>query len=203
MLKNLPKRSSLLVLAAMAACALAAPSTGSAANWDVVGTTHVLDSSTFSFLAGGALNAGAACTRAQFHADVRSSSTLTFTSSTLDHCTGTAGATGCLVTATGTPNWTATAIASNNLAIAGLRIQATFEDRPGTLGGCALATTKVVVTGNASGATAGTSTWDFIAHTLTFKNAPGSIAHFDNGLGTFPATFTTTIRDTTQTLTIT
>jgi hypothetical protein len=203
MLKNLPKRSSLLALATMAACALAAPSTGLAANWDVVGTTHVLDSSTFSFLAGGALNAGAACTRAQFHADVRSSSTLTFTSSTLDHCTGTAGANGCLVTASATPNWTATANAENNLSITGLRLNATFEDRPGFPGGCALTTTRVVVTGNVSGATAGTSTWDFIPHTLTFNNAPGSIGHFDNGLGTFPATFTTAIRDTTQTLTIT
>lgn len=203
MLKNLPKRSSLLVFVALAACALVAPSTGSAANWDVVGTTHVLDSSTFSFLAGGALNAGAACTRAQFHADVRSSSTLTFTSSTLDHCTGTAGATGCLVTAIGTPNWTATANAENNLAITGLRLHATFEDRPGSPGSCALATTRVVVTGNASGATAGTTTWDFISHTMTFNNAPGSIAHFDNGLGTFPATFTTALRDTSQTLTIT
>jgi hypothetical protein len=201
MLKNLPKRSSMLVLMAMAACALAAPSTGSAANWDVVGTTHVLDSSTFSFRAGGALNAGAACTQARFHADVRSSSTLTFTSSTLDHCTGTAGAIGCLVTATGTPNWTATANFENSLAISGLRVQATFEDRPGTPGGCALTTTHLVVTGNVSGAN--TSTWDFIAHTMTFNNSPGSIAHFDNGLGTFPATFTAAIRDTTQTLTIT
>lgn len=202
MLKNVPKRGSLLVLAAMAACALIAPSTGSAANWAVVGTTHVLDSSNFSFLAGGALNAGAACTRSQFHVDVQSGSNLTFTSSSLLNCTGTAGATGCQVTMTRTQTWSAIATASNNLRLTGVRIDALFEDRPGSPGSCALPTT-VVLTGDVSGSTAGTSTWDFFSHTLTFNNAPGLTAHVGAGIGSFPATMTGALRDTTQTLTLT
>ena len=103
----------------------------------------------------------------------------------------------------GTQTWTATAVATNNLAITGLRIDARFDDRPGSPGSCALATTSVLVTGNVASPFGGTSTWDFVAHTMTFNNAAGLIGHFNNGLGTFPATFTTALRDTTQTLTIT
>jgi hypothetical protein len=204
MLKNLPNRAGMLILAAMAACALAAPSTGSAANWAPVGTAHVLDSSTFSFLMGGALNAGASCTRSQFNSVVQSSANLVFTSGTFLNCTGTAGAINCSVTMAPTTTQFAvgTAIAENNLKITNIRIDASFTNKPGAPTSCALPTT-VSLTGDLSGSAFGTSTWDFFAHTMTFNNASGLTAHVGAGIGSFPATVTAAFRDTTQTLTIT
>ncbi len=195
------KRSSLLAVAVIAAYALAVPSMGSAASWAVVGTTHVLDSSNFSFLAEPPLNAGASCARSQFHADVRSGAVLTLTTASFTNCTGTGGASDCTVTtrATRLP-WAATAIGEGNLTIHGVHIDALFENKPGFGTACALPTT-VTLTGNLVGQP-GTSTWDFFSHQMTFTNASGLTAHVGDAIGTFAATVTATIRDTTQTLTI-
>ncbi|HEX5924542.1 MAG TPA: hypothetical protein VFY45_11965 [Baekduia sp.] len=197
MSKNLPNRAGMLVLAAMAACALAAPSAGSAASWSAVGSTHVLDASTFAFFAGGAITAGATCTTARFHTHVQSGAVLTITGATFSGCTGTGGITACsaVVTATKLP-WSATAIASNNLRIDGFHIGANF-----TGASCPLPTTATV-TGSIIGSPS-SSTWDFFSHTMTFNHATGLSTHFGAGVGTFPTTATTALRDTTQTLTVT
>jgi hypothetical protein len=201
MLKNSPSRSRALLIAAIAVYAFAVPSMASAASWAVVGTTHVLDSSNFSFIAHDPLNAGASCAQSQFHADVRSGAVLTITTATFNGCTGTAGAVDCAVTMRATRlAWSATAIAENDLRIDGVHLDAHFQNKPGDPTACALPT-DVTVTGNLSGG-GGHSTWDFFAHQMTFTGASGLTAHVGDAIGSFSATVTATIRDTTQTLTI-
>jgi hypothetical protein len=199
MLKNLPTRGSVIALVAMAACALAAPSTASAASWAVVGSTHVLDASTFSFFTAGA-SAGATCSTARFHTDVRSAAVLTVTGASFSGCTGTGVISTCsaIITATTLP-WSATAVAENDLRIDGVHFGVFFTSKPGA--SCPLPTTATV-TGNLDGAAPGTSTWNFIAHTMTFNGATGLTTHFGTGFGSYPTTVTAGLRDTSQTLTI-
>jgi hypothetical protein len=201
MLQQWSKRGCLLFAAALAVTAFAAPM-ASSASWAVVGTTHVLDSSNFSFLAGAPLNAGASCAQSQFHADVRSAAALTITSATFLGCTGTAGAVDCAVTMRATKlHWTGTALAENDIRIDGVFVDARFENKPGDPTGCALPT-DVTLTGNLGTGQASTATWSFINHQMSFTSAPGLTAHVGNAIGSFAATVTATIRDTTQTLTI-
>ncbi|HEX5924543.1 MAG TPA: hypothetical protein VFY45_11970 [Baekduia sp.] len=187
----------ILVAAILATCALTAPSTGSAASWSPVGTTHTLDATTFSFFAGAGITAGALCATARFHTHVRSSTVLTITGASFSGCvaTGTISACSVLFTATHFP-WSATAISENNLRIDDVHLGVVF-----TGASCPLPTNSTV-TGSIGGAVPGTSTWDFFSHTMTFNNATGLTTHLP-GIGTIPTTVTSGLRDTSQTLTIT
>lgn len=197
MLKNLSKRRGMFALATIAACVLVMPSAGSAANWSPIGSTHALDASTFAFFAGGAITAGATCSTVRFHTHVQSGAVLTITGASFSGCTGTGGITACSATVTPTKlPWSATALVSNSLRIDGFHIGAAF-----TGASCPLPTTATV-TGSIIGSSS-SSTWDFFTHTMTFNNATGLSTHFGAGVGTFPTTATTALRDTTQTLTIT
>jgi hypothetical protein len=193
----MPTRICILATAILATCALAAPSTGSAANWDVVGTTHTLDASTFSFFAGGGITAGATCATARFHTHVRSSAVLSITGASFSGCVATGSISACsvLFTATQFP-WSATAIAENNLRIDGVHLGVLFTGASCTL------PTNSTLTGSIIGSVPGTSTWDFFSHTMTFNNATGMTTHLP-GLATIPTTVTSALRDTSQTLTIT
>jgi hypothetical protein len=170
----------------------AMPSTASATSWDVVGTTHVLDSTNLSFSVP-ALSAGMICTNSSFDVDVRTSAQLTVTSGTFDNCEGAAGSSlGCTVTATATRlPWTVTASSTTSVSINGVHIDLTYA------GGCSLAGTSVTLTGNLGG-----GVWNQPSHQVTYSGGTGLTQHIP-GLGSFPMTLSGTIRDTQQTLTLT
>jgi hypothetical protein len=171
-------------------CALAMPSMASGASWGVVGTTHVLDSSNLSFSVP-AITVGWICTASQFHVDVTSAARLTVTSATFDSChgSGTAGG-GCAATfkATLLP-WTITGPSTTNIQAHGLHFDLRFD------GTCQAAGLDLTVTGTAT-----QGTWDAAAHQITFASAPGlELFSADEN---HPVTMSGTIRDTTQTLTL-
>lgn len=195
MLKNCSKRSVLLLAAVMAVSALATPSLASASSWGVVGTTHVLDATTYSTNIA-AIGAGTACFGPRLHIDVHSPQIATITGITFGHCTGTGNGTHCTVTkkATSLP-WIVTAPTPTTLTIHNYHIDTILENIPGDPTPCA---TPAVITEFGS---VHAGVWDAPAHQITYTNAAGSTAVIA-GVGTFPQTVTATLRDTTQTLTV-
>jgi hypothetical protein len=203
MAKHLSCKRTLLIMAAVAATALAAPSFASAVSWGPIGTTHVLDSSDLEFtIHSSALGPiGAVCTAAQLHLDVISATDVTITDLGFpEDCHGTDNAAGCTVTAKATRlHWTMTAPATDNIMIHGVHIDLRFETRPPAgSASCLLNGGTITITGTLRG-----GVWDTQEHELTFRKplATGLTAHSALG-NNLPVTVSGTFRDTTQSLTL-
>jgi hypothetical protein len=195
MLKHCSKSSVLLFAAVVAASAMAAPSLASASSWGVVGTTHVLDATSYSTNIA-ALGVGTACFGPRIHLDVDSPQIVTITGITFGHCTGTGGGLHCTVTkkATSLP-WVITVPTPTTITLHNYHVDTILENIPGDPTACA---TPTFITEFGS---IHLGVWDSSAHQITYTNAPGSTAAV-SGLGTFPQTVSATLRDTTQTLTV-
>lgn len=194
MLSKLSKRSATLVAAGMAVCALAMPMTASAATWGVVGTTHVLDGGNFTFSVP-AINGAWTCANARFDVDVRSTMLLTITGASFGGCVGLGAGLGCTITfsATHLP-WVVTGISTSFVSMAGIDFDLTYENLPGT----PLCTKpgSITLTGTL------TSTgWDAATHQLTYATSAGLTEH-GFFLPSAPTTVTGTLRDSTQSLTL-
>jgi hypothetical protein len=191
-MKGLWKRSAMLLTAAIATCAGA--TSASAAAWDVVGSTHVLDSPNLSFNMAAA-GAGWSCASSQLHAEVRTSFVLAVTGASFKNCMGTAGGINCTATVGKTPaDWLVTAI-STSVTIANFTMSVTYEHTPGNPTACPLFGSTFTVTGALTG-----GGWNQPAHEILYSADSGLSAHIS---GALPATATGTLRDTTQTLTLT
>jgi hypothetical protein len=204
-MKKFSKKGLLLFAGVMAVCAFAMPAMSSAASWGVIGTEHTLHSANLGFTAADPMLGGisSSCAASTFTVDVRNAAQLNVTSTSFTNCTGQGNAIGdCTVTATGTPEpnpaWTATGITTSNVAIDAVRIDVTFEDKPGAAAGvCAnVVGQTILLTGNLT-----SGTWNPATHSVTYNNAEGLAAHGATGNGT-RLTVSGTIRDTAQTLTL-
>lgn len=199
-MKSFSKKGILLFAGAMAICAFVLPSVASAASWGVVGSHHVLDSSTLGFTSGTAGGVVSNCNASSFTANVSSAANLEITTGRFGgHCTATGPGIGtCTATASGTRfPWTATAVTTSNIQIHGVHIDILFENTPGTAT-CAGAGATITLTGTLSN---GNWTGN-VSHSLDFNNSEGLTAH-SAMFGSNPATARGLITDTQNTLTVT
>jgi hypothetical protein len=202
-MKKLSKKSLLLFTGVMAVCAFAMPAMSSAASWGVIGTEHTLHSANLGFTATDPVLGGisSSCAASTFTVDVRTAAALTVTSTQFTNCTAQGAAIGdCTVTATGTPepnpDWTVTGVTTTNVQIHDVRIDLTFENKPGSSNCLNVNGQNLLLTGTLTG-----GVWDAAAHQVTFNNAEGLVSHGATGNNT-RITVTGTIRDTQQTLTL-
>jgi hypothetical protein len=179
-------------LAFAVALVLAVPGAASAATWGPVGTTHVLDSTNMATSVP-SLGAGWQCSLTQLHTDVRSPAILAVTATHFTNCLGTGNFAGCSITHVTTQlPWTGTDPSLVNVTFDGFGADLLWEGASCAWNG---------VTATLTGALA-SGVWDAAAHSLTYINASG--VNIDvAGVGTLPATYTGTLRDTSQTLTLT
>jgi hypothetical protein len=207
MLPMLSKRGLLLFAAVMAVAALVIPWTASAASWGPIGTTHNLDSSNLSFNGTSPVlgPAGWFCTQTQFHADVRNAGALAITGANFTNCRGTGAAVGCTLTLAPTQfPWTATGIATNNVTIDGLHVDVAYDNQPATPNSCpdTIRTQPSTWTGTL-GASAGQTTWQQAQHELLLIGATGTtLDHFSTDNLSLSIAVSGTVRDTSQTLTL-
>jgi hypothetical protein len=200
-MRKFSKNGILLVAGAMAVCAFAMPATSSAASWGVINSEHTLHSTNLGFTATdpvlGAISSS--CADSTFTVDVRSAAALTVTGAAFRNCTGRGPAiSDCTLTLVGTaPDWTATGITTSNVQIDNVRIDMTFENKPGSSSCVSLNNQSLVVTGTLTG-----GTWNAAQHEVVFNNAEGIVYHGPTGNNT-PTTWSGTIHDTAQTLTLT
>lgn len=182
----------LLACAVMALCAWAMPSMASAASWGPVSSTHTETGSLFTIHISFPFTLHYSCAHTHDHSEVASASVMTITSASFGNCTGAGAAAGCAVTlqATSLP-WSATGVSTSNVTIDGVRIDGLLEG-----GSCAVAGASFTMTGNLQG-----GAWDPAAHQITYNNASGLTAH-SAALGSGSVVATTTLRDLTQTLTL-
>ncbi len=145
MLKMVSKKSMLLLAAVMALCAFVLPSVASAASW--AGTGNI-DSSNLGF-SSPALSLGTACTHSSLSVTVHNAAAATITGAAFRNCHGNrGGAVGCTHTWTGTGfPWRTTAVATSNIQIHDVDVDISFEQTPGTPGGCANTGTQLRLTG--------------------------------------------------------
>jgi hypothetical protein len=198
------KRSILLLAAVTAASAFALPSTTMAASWGFPGTTHVLDASPISFNIDIAFISWS-CAASQFHTQVNGSAALTVTGAKFIGCTGPPGDFNCTTTLTPTQlPWTVTANSTSDIRITNFAIHVKFENLPAGAGHCATNLTNInlVTTGTIGTGDPGQTTWDAAAHQITLTNALGLTSRGLNPISGFVTTTTGTLRDTTQTLTL-
>jgi hypothetical protein len=202
-MKMVSKKGAVLLGAALAVCALAAPSMASAASWGVIGTTHTLDSPNLGFVSHIGPPAGQlawTCLESQIHVDVASAAALRVTGVTFKNCTTITALGGCTVTATptGLP-WTVTGATTSSIQIEGLFVDLAFETRPGGApGSCPLDNQSATWTGALTG-----GAWDAAAHAITLIASPGSVLHSTFGTtNPAPSTVMGTLHDTTQSLTL-
>jgi hypothetical protein len=195
---RLSQKRLILLGGVLAVCALA-PSMASAAGWGPLGTTHLLTATNLRFDAHvvGIGVGGAFCTDTRFHADVRDAARLTITNATFGTCHGTGLAVDCTPTmaATNFP-WTATGASTSNITIEGVQVDIHFTNRPGDPNSC-IAPSSVTSTGHLGG-----GLWDAAAHQVTYTNTTGLTAHIP-GFGPAVETTSGTLRDLTQSLTLT
>lgn len=202
MFKQLACKRALLLVAAMAATALAAPSAASAASWGPIGSTHVLDSPNLEMtLDLIAFDVGVACTEAQLHVDIRSAADATVTNLGFPRdCHGTDLAVGCTATLRATKlHWNMTGPTTNNVMIHGVHIDIHFETRPpaGSTP-CLFDKDDFTVTGTLRG-----GVWDPTTHEITFNKATATGLTVHSPIGNNDTvTFSGTFRDTQQTLTL-
>jgi hypothetical protein len=197
------KKGVLLFVGVMAVCAFATPAMSSAASWGVVGTEHTLQSPNLGFTTTDPMLGGlsSSCAESTFTVDVRNAAALTVTSASLRNCTAQGAAIGdCTMTATGTTptTWTGTGVTTSNVTIDNVRIDVTFENKPGAAAGvCAnVVGQSILWTGNLTG-----GVWNAVQHEVLYTNAEGLVWHGATGNNT-RMTMTGTIRDTAQTLTL-
>jgi hypothetical protein len=200
-MKKLSNKGVLLFATAMAFCALGMPSMASGSSWGVVGSDHMLDSSTFGFDSD-TIGYSTTCARTQFTAVLASAASLEITSAGFTGCTwALSGTEPCTVTSTGTNlPWTATAITTSNIQIHGVNIDMFFEDHPGA-GGCVLDGLSLRMTGTLRAARwTGNGAGQ---HAIELLGSTGFVTHsaaLGNGA---PITLTGTLSDTQGTLTVT
>jgi hypothetical protein len=198
-MKTLSTKCISLFGAVLAMCAVIVPSMASAASWGAIGTTHVLNSPNFRFdvhLPIGLISMSCAG-GSEFHVDVANAAALRVTGGALNNCT--VGGAGGHCTATATPTrfpWTITGPTVNNVQIHGIQIDVRFETLPGgSPPACSLNNQTATVTGTVT-----LGTWFDPFHEVFYTGAPGLTMHSAMGLST--VTLTSTIRDTTNTLTL-
>ena len=201
MLKKLSKKGLLVFASVLALAAFVTPSMASAASWGG-GATHVLDSSDLNFI-NHAASLGSSCKVNTLHSVVSSAAVLTVTAATFSGCMG-LGTTGGQCTTTpvagGLP-WTATGLSTTNIQIHNINVTVTYANTPGNPTACPIAGVPVTVTGTL--ASPGHTHWDALAHQVTLFNATGVVAHSAAlGVAGQPVTINGTIRDRTQTLTL-
>jgi hypothetical protein len=199
-MKKFSRKSALLFVGAMAACAFVMPSMASAASWGVIGTEHTLHSPNFSY-AVAATGTNSSCGESTLTLDVVSAAVIEITSVSFRRCTLTSPAVGSCTqtsTATGLP-WTATAVTTTNLQIHGIRIDTLLENHPGSTA-CNAVGINILLTGTLTG-----GRWSGNGanqHELLLTNAEGVQSHSALGNGQV-VTLNGTFRDTQQTLTVT
>jgi hypothetical protein len=192
-------RSALLLGAAMAVCTFAVPSITSASSWGVVGTTHVLDASNLNIAGSNFATAPFIfCATSQYHVDVAGALALRVTGATFKGCTSLGVSGHCAVTATPTGfPWTITGLATNDIQIQGFRLDARFTTLiPTGSPICFFESQGATVTGTLNG-----GTWDAANHQMVFSGDAGLLTH--TASAATPVTTSSTLRDTTQTLTLT
>ena len=201
MLRKLSRTSVLAFAIAAATSVLAIPSLASGASWGVVGTTHNLDAPGLGFATHAHLGyAGWSCAASTFNVDVRNAAALAMTGASFRDCTGTGSFTGCVLTMTATKlPWTVTGVATNDIRIDGFYVDVNFETRPGE--SCIQDGETATWTGTL-GTSPGTAIWDSAAHQITLGSVQG--LRLEGGFFTSgPVTMAGTLRDTSQTLTLT
>jgi hypothetical protein len=193
------KNLSLLFSAAMAVCAFVMPSMASGSSWGLIATTHSLDSANLSFAVQSPVGPlGWSCNETRFHVDVLNAAALRVTAATFRSCGGVGVAAGCTVTNVGTGfSWTITGPTTTNVQIHNVDLHMRFETSPGSPGSCVFNGMDSRLTGTLTG-----GSWDAGQHEVTFAAATGLTLH-STFLGAPPVTVTGTVRDTTQTLTLT
>ncbi len=201
-MKKFSKKGALLFAGVMAVCAFAMPAMSSAASWSPLLSEHTLHSANLGFTATDPVLGpiSSSCAQSTFTVDVRNAAQLNVTSTSFNNCTGQGPAIGdCTVTASGTNTntWTVTGVTTSNVTIDNIRIDVTFETKPGAPAGtCAnVDGASIILTGNLDDGAFNNAT-----HAVTYTNAEGLRAHGATGNGTV-ATVTGTIRDT-QSLTL-
>jgi hypothetical protein len=191
-MKGLWKRSAMLLTAALAACVCG--TSAHAAAWDVVGSTHVIDSSNLSFNMP-LLGAGWTCASSQLHAEVRTSFVMAVTGASFKSCVGTGAGLNCIATVGKTPaDWLVTAI-STSVTIANFTMSVTYENASGAPACPLTSGGAFTVTGALTG-----GGWTSLAHTILYSADSGLTAHI---AGPVPVTASGTLRDTPQTLILT
>ncbi len=201
-MKKFSKKGALLFAGVMAVCAFAMPAMSSASSWAPLTSEHTLHSANLGFTATDPVLGGisSSCAESTFTVDVRNAAQLAVTSTSFRNCTGQGGAIGdCTVTAAGTntTTWTGTGITTSNVTIDNVRIDVTFENKPGSSNCLNVNGASIILTGNLGG-----GQWNGnAAHSVTYSNDEGLVSHGATGNGTV-ATVTGTIRDTQQTLTL-
>jgi hypothetical protein len=202
MLRKPSRRRLPAFAAALAMCALAIPSAASAASWGPIGTGHTLTTSTLEFTAHPASGAtlGWSCAQADVFVTVQSSSVLTNTTTTLAKCTGTGTAVHCIATSLATsPPWTVTGPTTSNVTFDNFHMDLMYVNKPGDPTGCTLSGMGIfTLTGVIAG-----GTWDAAGHQITYTNATGLTATFPTPVGPSRVTVSGTLRDDSQTLTLT
>ncbi len=194
-MKKLSQRSLLLFGVTLAVSAFVVPSMAWAATWSPVNSTHELFSSNLTFAThGGPLGAaGWSCAGWESMAHVASAQSLVITNGRFSNCTGTGGASSCLVTPTFTGQWQATPVSTTNIQIHNVVLDISFS---GASGVCAANGARLLLTGTLSGG----ATWNPANNTVNLANATGLTAHY---LGVGVSSTTTLngqLRDTTSTL---
>ncbi len=201
-MKKFSKKGLLLFTGVMAVCAFAMPAMSSAASWAPLGSEHTLHSANLGFTTTDPVLGpiSSSCPESTFTVDVRSAAVLTVTSASLKNCTAQGPAIGdCTMTMAGTTfPWTITGVTTSNVTIDGVRIDETFETKPGgAANSCANVNGQnILLTGTLTG-----GAWDASTHQATYNNAEGLVTHSATGNNT-RMTLSGTIRDTQQTLTL-
>ncbi len=200
-MKKFSKKGVLLFAGAMAVCAMAMPATSSAASWGIIGTEHTLHSASLGFTTTSPILGplSSFCAASTYTLDVRNAAALTVTNASFHNCTFQGPGVGdCTATTNSTTlPWTATGPTTSNVQIQSIRIDVTFENKPGSTNCQNVNGLSITVTGDL---TAGV--WNAAQHQAVFTNAAGLVYHGPGG-NNVPLTWTGAIRDTAQTLTLT
>ncbi len=204
-MKKFSAKGVLLFVSAMAVCAFAMPAMSSAASWAPLLSEHTLHSANLGFTATDPVLGGisSSCAASTFTVDVRNAAAMTITSTSFTNCTFSGANVGdCTMTAVGTTptTWTVTGVTTSNVTIDNVRIDVTFENKPGSSACVNVNGASLIWTGNLTG-----GAWSGNGanqHSVIYTNAEGLVWHGATGNNT-RLTMTGTIRDTQQTLTLT
>jgi hypothetical protein len=190
----------LLLAGVITVSAFAVPSMAPAESWGPLGTEHTLNSPDFSIDLPGPLEwyLNTSCAQTTFTVQVRSPAALAITSATFKGCTATGFTYGnctATLTATNLP-WTITGVTTANVQIHNIRIDQRYDARPDGTGNCTVVgTTSNTVTGTLTG-----GSWNGSQHQVTYYYGHGLASNLPF-FGS--ATVFATLRDTSQSLTLT
>jgi hypothetical protein len=202
-MKPLSKKGMSLFGAALAVCVFAVPSMASASSWGVIGSTHTLISANLGYVAHGQTAPVTwTCLSSQFHVNVANAAALRVTGVAFRSCSTIGLFGGCTVTPTATQlPWTITGTTTSNIQIEGLNMDLRFETLPpGGGSSCFQHNQNVTWTGTLNG-----GVWNAAQHEMNYTAATGTTLHglFSSTHAAAPMTVMGTIRDTSQTLTLT